>query len=175
MFRIELTANENQSNAKFLHLERDLSDMQLRYHQLCSLASNIPSELRVAPRSTPELPTSDDRWLHCLSRLLHRWHCEEHTKLVLTVVQRCHCTCVFIVNRFQQTPLVGLQPSDDRCHYLLCRQPSNDPSCNNNRQPKSVPQANHEISFTFLLRRSWNVYCNTAKILDTLHLLTRIY
>jgi hypothetical protein len=46
--------NANQFSFKFLHLEGDMSDMQLRYHQLCSLASNIPSELRVAPRSTPE-------------------------------------------------------------------------------------------------------------------------
>lgn len=45
--------NGNQFSIKFLHQEDDMSDMQLRYHQLCSLASNIPSELRVAPRSTP--------------------------------------------------------------------------------------------------------------------------
>jgi hypothetical protein len=103
-------------------LQRDMSDMQLRYHQLCSLASNIPSELRVAPRSTPELPTSAERWLHCLSSPLHRWHCEEQTNLVITVVQRCHCTSM----------VSSLWTSFDRCHYLFCLQPSDDPSCDNN-------------------------------------------
>jgi hypothetical protein len=116
-----VTVNESQFSTKFLQSGRDMSDMQLRYHQLCSLASNIPSELRVAPRSTPELLTSAERWLHCLSTLLHRWHCAEHINLVAPVVQRCHCMSL----------VSSLWSSSGGWHHLLCLQASDDPPSKN--------------------------------------------
>jgi hypothetical protein len=107
-----MTMNGNQFNTKFLHLEADRSDMQLRYHQLCSLASNIPSELRVAPRSTPDW-TFHFCWQMAalyFRRLLHRWHCVVDESILV------------------------VRDSVGRCHYLFCLHPSHD--SDDNPSPK---------------------------------------